>query len=106
MKRILLTFLVIIGAGVLFAQNEVGTPEASDTTVGVPQQNLSEVSVDKFEMEGFWRSDMSTDTGFTVSRLFEGGPLNKTPIEGEAELDIPDNKVLGTKVDFLRRGYT
>jgi uncharacterized protein YbjQ (UPF0145 family) len=32
--------------------------------------------------------------------------LNKTPIEGEAELDIPDNKVLGTKVDFLRRGYT
>jgi uncharacterized protein YbjQ (UPF0145 family) len=106
MKRILLIFFALIGADFLFAQDGVGAPAAADTAAGVPQQSLSEVSIDKFEMEGFWRSDISTDAGFTVSRLFEGGPSNKTPIAGEADLNIPDNKVLGTKVDFLRRGHT
>jgi hypothetical protein len=105
MKRILLIFFAVTSAGVLFAQDDVGAPAAADTASGIPQQSLSEISIDKFEMEGFWRSDVSTDVGFTVSRLFEGGPSNKTPIEAEAELNIPDNKVLGTKIDFLRRGH-
>jgi hypothetical protein len=111
MKRTILSgLIVIICAGALFAQQqpaaEVGTPAATDINNGVPQTELSEISIDKFEMEGFWRSNISSDSGFSVSRLFEGGSRDKMPIEGEAGLDIPDSKVLGVKVDFLRRGYT
>ncbi|MDR3356289.1 MAG: flagellar filament outer layer protein FlaA [Spirochaetaceae bacterium] len=109
MKRVLSGLMVIICAGALFAQQQpadVGTPQPTDINDSVPQTELSEVSVDKFEMEGFWRSSISSDSGFTVSRLFDGAPKDKTPIEGEAGLDIPDTKVLGVKVDFLRRGYT
>lgn len=109
MKRIILSgLIVIICAGVLFAQqaDPVGAPEPTDINNGTPQTELSEISIDKFEMEGFWRSNISSDSGFTVSRLFEGGSKDKTPIEAEAGLNIPDIKVLGVKVDFLRRGYT
>ncbi|MDR2795572.1 MAG: flagellar filament outer layer protein FlaA, partial [Spirochaetaceae bacterium] len=81
-------------------------PAPTDINGSVPQTELSEISIDKFEMGGFWRSSISSDSGFTASRLFDGGPRGKTPIEGEAGLDIPDTKVLGVKVDFLRRGYT
>jgi hypothetical protein len=107
MKRSVLTGLIItVCAGFLSAQGTdvVGTPQAADMNDGLPRQALSEVSVDKFEMEGFWSSSISSDAGFSVSRLFEGGPADKKPIEGEANLNIPDNKVLGTKIDFLRRG--
>lgn len=108
MKRTVLSgLIVIICAGALFAQAaDVATPAPTDISNGVPQTELSEISIDKFEMEGFWRSNISSDSGFTVSRLFEGGSRDKTPIEAEAGLDIPDSKVLGVKVDFLRRGYT
>jgi hypothetical protein len=108
MKRIILTSLAIFCAAALFGQEtpEVGTPGAADMEDGLPQQSLSEVSVDKFEMEGFWHSSISSDAGISVSRLFEGGPQNKPPIEGEADLNISDSKVLGTRIDFLRRGYT
>jgi hypothetical protein len=110
MKRTVLSgLIVIICAGALFAQQppaDVGTPTPDDINNGMPQTELSEISVDKFEMEGFWRTNISSDSGFTVSRLFEGGQRDKPPIEGEAGLDISDSKVLGVKVDFLRRGYT
>ncbi|MDR2343287.1 MAG: flagellar filament outer layer protein FlaA [Spirochaetaceae bacterium] len=120
MKRTILSGLVvIICAGALFAQQdqqqqqqqpaaaaEVGTPGATDINDTVPQTELSEISIDKFETEGFWRTNISSDSGFTLSRLFDGGSKDKTPIEGEAGLDIPDSKVLGVKVDFLRRGLT
>jgi hypothetical protein len=107
-RTLLIGLITIIFAGALFAQNEseeVGAPNGANVEDGLPKQALSEISLDKFEMEGFWNSSMSSDAGFTISRLFEGNPSNKKPIEGEAELNIPDSKVLGTKVDFLRRGY-
>lgn len=107
MKHIVLTGLGIFCAAALFGQAaEIGTPDATTMEDGLPQQRLSEVSVDKFEMEGLWHSAISSDTGYSFSRLFDGGPHSKPPVEGEAELNIPDVKVLGTRVDFLRRGYT
>jgi hypothetical protein len=48
---------------------------------------------------------MSSDTGYVTSRLFDGSPSGKEPIADEADLNIPDRYVLGTRVDFLRRGY-
>jgi hypothetical protein len=93
---------------VLFAQqrgNEVGSPDPEMLGIEAAQQELKEISVDKFEQEGYWRSYMSSDEGFATSRLFIGGPAEKQPIPEEEGLGIPDKYVLGTRVDFLRRGY-
>ena len=106
MKRILFTALFLaIAAGMVFAQQELGDPDATLLGIDSAQQMLKEISIDKFEFDGFWHSHMSTDEGYTATRLFFGGPNAKQPIPDEEGLDIPDDYVLGTRVDFLRRGY-
>jgi hypothetical protein len=100
----LIVFLVVPG---LFAQ-DVGGQDAAQLGITEAQQKLRVVSVDKFEYDGFWMSTMSSDEGYTTTRLFDGkGSFAKAedPIPGEEGLDIPDVYVLGTRVDFLRRGY-
>jgi hypothetical protein len=84
---------------------EVGSTDPTRIGIDAAQQNLKEISVDKFEREGFWRSSMSSDSGYVMTRLFRGSPLGKEPIPDEEGLDIPDVNVLGTRVDFLRRGH-
>jgi hypothetical protein len=106
MKRYIVLALVFSLAGLVFAQNEVGSPDAERLGIDAAQQKLKEVSVDKFEHDGYWRSQMSPDEGFVTSRLFEGAPAGKEPLEDEQNLDIPDKYVLGTRVDFIRRGHT
>ncbi|MDR2027998.1 MAG: flagellar filament outer layer protein FlaA [Treponema sp.] len=106
MKRYIALVLFLSLAGLAFAQNEVGSPDAERLGIDAAQQKLKEVSVDKFEHDGYWRSQMSTDEGYTTTRLFEGSPSGKEPLEDEQNLDIPDMYVLGTRVDFLRRGHT
>jgi hypothetical protein len=107
MKRIFITALILYSVGFLFAQqNEVGTPSAERIGVDAAQQQLKEISVDKFEHEGYWLSAMSSDEGYTTTRLFSGGPQNKVPLEEEEGLNIPDQYVLGTKVDYLHRGHS
>jgi hypothetical protein len=108
MKRLMVVALFLFFSGVIFAQQntEVGTPNAQSLGIDAAQQLLKEVSVDKFEHDGYWRSTMSTDTGYITSRLFAGGPSGKEPISDEEGLNIPDNNVLGARVDFLRRGHT
>jgi hypothetical protein len=105
MKRCFVAVLVFSLAGILFAQNEIGSPDAQQLGIDAAQQNLKEISVDKFEFDGYWRSNISSDEGYTTTRLFEGAPAGKTPLAEEEGLDIPDRYVLGTRVDFLRRGY-
>jgi hypothetical protein len=108
MKRLMVIALLLCFSGVVFAQQnvEVGTPDAQSLGIDAAQQLLKEVSVDKFEHDGYWRSTMSSDTGYVTSRLFTGGPSGKEPIPDEEGFDIPDNNVLGSRVDFLRRGHT
>jgi hypothetical protein len=107
MKRIFIILLMLFLAGFLCAQqNEVGAPNAERIGVDAAQQQLKEISIDKFEHDGYWYSTMSTDEGFTTSRLFSGAPKDKVPLEDEEGLNIPDRYVLGTKVDFLRRGHS
>jgi len=102
---ILIIFTVISG---VFAQraNEIGSPNADRLGIDAAQQYLREVSVDKFEKDGYWKSTMSPDDGYVTTRLFEGSPAGKQPIPGEEGLNIPDRHVLGTRVDFIHRGYT
>jgi len=106
MKRILLIALfILIAVGMVSAQDAIGDPDPYMIGVDSAQQQLKEVSVDKFENEGFWISHMSSDEGYTTSKLFKGGPSGKEPIPDEEGMDIPDALVLGTRVDYLRRGY-
>lgn len=91
---------------------DVGSPDAAVIGIDTAQQKLKEVSVDKFEEEGFWIPSMSPDAGFITDRLFIGSPAGKAndPLPDERLLNI-DNKVsdthvLGVKVEFLHRGAT
>jgi hypothetical protein len=106
MKRFIFTVMIFSLASFLIAQNEVGSADAERIGIDAAQQKLKEISVDKFEHEGYWLSTISSDVGYITTRLFTGGPSGKEPIEDESDLNIPDERVLGTRVDFLRRGYT
>ncbi|MDR3343874.1 MAG: flagellar filament outer layer protein FlaA [Treponema sp.] len=107
MKRYIIGIALLVVTGILFAQNEeVGAGDSSRLGIDTAQQRLKEVSVDKFEHEGYWHSTMSAEAGYVVSRLFEGSPADKQALEEEADLDIPDRYVLGTRVDFLHRGHS
>jgi hypothetical protein len=97
--------VLLVVAGILGAQ-EVGATNTEYVGIDTAQQQLKEISVDKFENEGYWLSSISTDAGYTVTRLFAGGPAGKEAIPEEEGMEIPDKYVLGTRVDFLHRGYT
>jgi hypothetical protein len=108
MKRLLAVVLMLFIAGFAFAQQggtEIGGPNPERIGIDEAQQLLKEVSVEKFEHDGYWRSTMSPDEGFATTRLFSGSPSAKQPIPEEEGMNIPDKYVLGTRVDFLRRGY-
>jgi len=106
MKKILLFALILFIAGSVFAQQEIGTPDPQTIGIESAHEMVREVSIDKFEHDGFWRSAMSSDEGYTTTRLFRGSPAGKKPLDQEENLNIPDEYVLGTRVDFLRRGYS
>jgi hypothetical protein len=107
MKKLLIICVFLVSTGLLFAQqSEVGDPNPEMLGIDAAQQMLKEISVDKFEHDGFWRSTMSNDDGYTAARLFSGSPAAKEPIPAEEGMNISDRYVLGTKVDFLRRGYS
>jgi len=104
-KLLLATLILILIGGLAFAQQGIGAPDPQRLGIESAQQMLKEVSVDKFEHDGFWRSSMSSDEGYTTTRLFTGSPAAKEPIPDEADMNISDQYVLGTRVDYLRRGY-
>jgi len=107
MKKFLIVAAFFFIAGFIFAQQqrEIGSPDPEKLGIESAQQELKEVSVDKFEHDGFWRSTMSGDEGYTTTRLFTGAPAAKEAIPEEEGLGLQDKFVLGTRVDFLRRGY-
>jgi hypothetical protein len=108
MKRFLIVALILTVAAGAFAQRnqDIGTPDAQRLGIDAAQQLLKEISVDKFEKDGYWKSTMSPDNGYVTTRLFNGSPSGKQPLQDEEGLNIPDRYVLGTRVDFLHRGYT
>lgn len=106
MKRFVVFAVFLIAAfGIAQAQEEIGAVDPAMIGPYVAQQELIEVSVDRFESEGSWFSSIMGEVGFVTSRLFDGGPAAKQPIPAEEGLDIVDERVLGVRVDFLRRGY-
>jgi hypothetical protein len=105
MKRYIVGVICLLVGGFVFAQTPTaGAVDASKIASDTAQQSLKEVSIDKFEHDGFWYASISSDKGIAVSRLFEGGPEEKEQIDDEKSLNIPDKYVLGTRVDFYHRG--
>ena len=104
MKKLIIVAIFLLAGGLVFGQ--VGSPDPERIGIETAQMQLMEVSVDKFEHDGFWRSHISPDFGFATSRLFYGNPAGKVPIPEEEGLDIQDIYVFGTRVDFFRRGHS
>ena len=105
MKRMFIIILIVSVAGWVFGQNEIGEADPTRLGIDTAQQFLQEVSVDRFEREGFWRGHISPDVGFITTRLFMGRPSGAEPIPAEEGMNIPNDHVLGARVDFLRRGH-
>src|SRR6056297_960352 len=107
-KSIILLFvLLFVSSLALFAQVEdVGEPQPEQLGVDSAQQMLRTVSISKFEDAGFWDATMPHDQGIVTIRTLQGAPLDKEPLEGEQEagIELDDDKVLGAKVEFFKRG--
>jgi len=112
MRKFLIITLIMCIGGFAFAQQaqqtqqNVGAVEPGKLGIDAGQQLIKEVSVDRFEHDGFWRAKISHDDGFPTCRLFVGSPAGKQKIPDEENLSIPDQYVLGTRIDFLRRSYS
>jgi len=105
-KFIIIAVILFITAGFLYSQQEIGSPDPERLGFESAQQQLKEISIDKFEHDGFWRSSMSSDEGYTTTRLFSSpGSQDKEAIPDEEGMNISDVYVLGTRVDYLRRGH-
>jgi len=87
---------------------DVGAADPSLIGVDKAQQELKEISISKFEDDGFWTGDMMRDDGFITLRRFEGHPADRKPLEGEtqAQLTETDKYVLGAKIEHLHRAVT
>ena len=95
----------LLVAGTVFAQaNSISDPDASNIGNDSARQALREVSVDRFEREGSWNVHISSDYGVISSRLFEGSPAAKDPLNDDDNQEMEDSRVLGVKVEFFRRG--
>ena len=103
-RALILAVLIVLASVVAVAQQ--APPEVEALGKDTAQQALQEVSISKFEDQGFWRVYMPIDQGVIESRRFEGGPLEKEALPEEEALGIatPDDYVLGVKASFFRRG--
>ncbi|MCG8480662.1 MAG: flagellar filament outer layer protein FlaA [Spirochaetales bacterium] len=83
-------------------------PDPGDLGLDTAQQNLQEISIDRFEDPGFWLSSIPADRGLILHRRVAGGPDDKQPIPGEVEAGVQatDENVIGMRVNFYRRGAT
>ena len=111
MKKLFFAIFALALMGFVFAQenesdnfSNLDAPNAESVGIDSAEQRIKEISVDKFESEGTWFVRMSSDEGVIRSRLFNGNPANKKPIPAEEGMNISDDKVLGVKTSFYRRG--
>ncbi|MGP1586754.1 MAG: flagellar filament outer layer protein FlaA [Treponemataceae bacterium] len=111
MKRFLVVLLILsVAFAGVFAQSSpsndtsLSDPDPAVAGADTAKQYLREVSVDMFEREGVWSAKISPDNGVISARLFNGSPIAKEPIEETEAQGIKDEKVLGVKTEFLKRG--
>lgn len=103
-KYIAILFTAVLAVSTALAQASIAEADASVIGNDSAKQALREVGVDRFEREGLWNVKISPDYGYIYARLFDGGPNGKEPLEDIRNTDLTDEKVLGIKVNFFRRG--
>ena len=83
-------------------------PDPGELGLDTAQQNLQEISINRFEDPGFWLSSIPADRGLVLHRRVAGGPDDKQPIPGEVEagIEATDENVIGMRINFYRRGGT
>jgi hypothetical protein len=107
MKKLLVAIVslaVLTAASAVAQSSSIADPDASTIGNDSALQALREVSVDRFEREGSWNVHISSDYGVISSRLFDGAPAAKEPLDDSENQEMADEKVLGVKVEFFRRG--
>jgi hypothetical protein len=108
MKKLHFALLVValVAAGTVCAQSaSLSDPDASAIGNDSAKQALKEVSVDRFEREGYWNVHISPDYGVMAGRLFQSnGPIAKEELKDDTNKQIEDDHVFGVKVEFFRRG--
>ncbi|QEN05766.1 flagellar filament protein FlaA [Thiospirochaeta perfilievii] len=106
-KKVLFTIIALFIC-TLHGYTQEGVSEPDPGLIGIEsaQQSLREVSISKFEDAAFWYGKIGADDGIISVRDKAGSPSEKEAIEGEQETGINevDEKVLGVRVDFFRRG--
>jgi len=102
-KKLILSILMVSLTMGAFAQ--VGEPQADQIGIDTAQQNLKEISVHKFEDAAFWYPTMDLESGRVSLRRFEGGAIDKEPLQDEQDVGLAeeDKFVLGAKTQFVRR---
>lgn len=105
MKKLIFVLMMLTVVSFSFAQETGSITDPDPTVIGADsaRQSLREVSIDLFEREGSWNTSMSPDVGVISMRLFNGNPAGKEPLP-ETSSDITDEKVLGVKAEFFKRG--
>lgn len=70
-------------------------------------KNIQEYVIDTFEVNSQWKAVVSSDLGFSTLRLLNGAPADKASQKKNLndQTDFADEKVLGLKVDFVRRAF-
>lgn len=71
------------------------------------QKNLQEYVIDSFEVDSQWKVEISKDLGIPTLRHIDGSPADKDTQKQtqEEEKDFTDEKVLGLKVNFIKRAF-
>ena len=103
-KLLAVSFVALLSMGMVFAQSSIEQQNPETVGADSAMSSLREVSIDKFEREGSWAVHISPDDGVITSRLFEGNPAMKEPLEEDEGKEAEDTQVLGVRVDFFRRG--
>lgn len=103
-KLLAVSFVALLSMGMVFAQSSIEQQNPETVGADSAMSSLREVSIDKFEREGSWAVHISPDDGVITSRLFEGNPAMKEPLEEDESKEAEDTQVLGVRVDFFRRG--
>lgn len=77
----------------------------SDVAVADPTK-LQEVQVSTMNDPSAWVGQMRRNDGLITVRSFEGGAADKEPLNGEESESDEQNRILGTRIQFLRRSLS
>lgn len=101
--------LIVMSVLLILLPFTAAAQDLDAASIGVDEgmSDIQEYLLDTFEAEGHWTADISNDVGYTTVKFIEGGASEKKP-EKKDQVDntaIEDTKVLGVKVDFLKRAW-